>query len=160
MFGNPLNRINDDTCMSILLVASGFSVTLCLMCSCLCECVFVHQLFCTLADLLPLLSVILHLFLTFSPSLFPYLILSELSGLEWERLEDTEWRNLLRTREVLMVTKNVRDTHLHTVNWHKLAHIFHPLMFKRTSTQTHTYTHTVVLIKALSVSREICNPDI
>lgn len=31
-------------------------------------CLFVCELFCTLADLLPLLSVIFHLFLTFPPS--------------------------------------------------------------------------------------------
>lgn len=51
------------------------------VCSRLCVCVCALA-FCTLADLLPLLSVILHLFLTFSSSLFSSLMSAPLAWSE------------------------------------------------------------------------------
>lgn len=49
------------------------------------------------------------------------------------------------------------DKQLHTLKWRRFKHMY---SYAHAQTQTHTYLHTVVLIKALDVSREICNPDI
>lgn len=137
------------------LAASGFMWP---SCAHICVCIV-----CTLASLLPLLSVIPHLFLTFSllPLSLPHHVSH--SGPERERLEDTERRNLLRTRAAQGSARGyesaVRDTHLYTVKQHRLMHIYSP-SHGQMHLHTNTNSHTVVLIKALSVSREICNPDI
>lgn len=61
MSGKLQNRINSDIYMSTFFGGLRFHVSSVHMCLC------VRELFCTLADLLPLLSVIFHLFLTFPP---------------------------------------------------------------------------------------------
>ena len=138
MSGKLQNRINSDICVSTFSGGLRFHVSSVHMCLCVCE------LFCTLADLLPLLSVIFHLFLTFPP---PSPCQPTLA-LEWGRSRGSEWTNLLRTwgkhRQMLVVTK-VYVTHTSIKSSDTDLSIFiHPLMHKCicTNTSSHIYAHS------------------
>lgn len=131
--------------MKICLVASGF------MCSHLCVCVCALALF-HISWSANTVKCDSTSFLTISS----FIILSVHSGLQWGSLGDTEW-TWVNTDKCSWLQK----CRWHTPPYSKLtqteAHLF---TLSCTQTQTNTRLQTVVLIKALSVSREICNPDI
>lgn len=143
MSGNPQNRTNGGICMNILLVASGSSVNPCFMHVCAFAFLHISKSATTVKCDSPSFS---HLFLL---PLYPtscQLLCPRVRGVRGYRLQKSA--HDIGNTQVYMTHTSIQWTDID-------LHIFmYPFMHKSICTQT------VVLIKALSVSRKICNPDI